>query len=72
MRQEYLCEKCGVESHVSLHENDDVWGVAQAIFVDHSKWSPNCDGGRDTLRILGEPFNARSGVVDGQPVEESK
>lgn len=52
MRVEYVCEKCGVESHVYAEDAADVWDVAQKIRVDHRKWSPECNG---DVRVLPPP-----------------
>ena len=40
--QSYLCEKCGVESHVYYEEGEDVISVVHKIEDDHAKWSPLC------------------------------
>ena len=43
MRQEYECEKCGVESHVIYNEHSDFYSVFKALLDDHKKCSPGCD-----------------------------
>lgn len=51
-RREFLCEQCGVESHVFLADSDDVYSGVQAIRDEHKKWSPECEGDLAKIKLL--------------------
>lgn len=42
MRQSYICDQCGVESHVDLGEDANFYEAVRRIRSDHHKWSPEC------------------------------
>lgn len=52
MRQEYLCEECGLESHVDLDSSQGVYANCEEIQRDHKKWSPECSGDLAAIRLL--------------------
>ena len=73
MRQEFLCEDCGVESYVDLPRglDEDALEVFEMIATEHNKWSPECDAANDRIRRLktmiveGEwPHTTRAGVLN--------
>lgn len=51
-RQSYLCEDCGVESHVDYDEDAVIYGNIEAIRADHRKWSPECAGDLAKIKLL--------------------
>lgn len=51
-RQEFLCDECGLESHIDLNPTDDVYTNCQLIKANHQKWSPECNGDLSTIRLL--------------------
>lgn len=57
MRQEYECEKCGVESHVNVDRHEDVMSVVYKLEADHKKWSPECDQPVRKLRVRNKGAN---------------
>lgn len=59
MRQEYLCDACGVESHVYLDEDEGVWSAVEKIKADHRKWSPECTGEPRVLVAIAPNNQAR-------------
>jgi len=40
--QGYVCDKCGVESHVYYQEEIEKEFIQQLVESDHQKWSPEC------------------------------
>jgi hypothetical protein len=52
MRQEFICERCGLESNVELAADESVYAACEAIRADHEKWSPECTGDLSTIRLV--------------------
>jgi len=50
-RQEYLCDDCGVESHVFIEEGVTILDFLSEIMDDHNKWSPECDIHINNIRL---------------------
>src|SRR5688500_1673658 len=48
-RQEFSCERCGVESHINLDSYGSVYENCERIRTDHQKWSPECAGDLSTI-----------------------
>ena len=61
MRQEYECEKCGVESHVIYNEHSDFYSVFKALLDDHRKWSPKCDADIYQIKVFREQNDSADG-----------
>lgn len=59
-RQEFLCNECGLESHVDLDPSADVYTNCELIKVNHQKWSPECKGDLSTIRLLDGLTSERS------------
>lgn len=51
-RQEFLCNECGLESHVDLDPSADVYTNCQLIKANHQKWSPECKGDLATIHLV--------------------
>ena len=49
--QEYKCESCNLESHVTYEEHAGVYEVFTDIFDDHRKRSPECKADRYNIKI---------------------
>lgn len=73
MRQEFICEHCGVESHVNLPRglDEDALVVLEMIAAEHKKWSPECEAPAETVKKLkaliveGEwPHTLNAGVLN--------
>jgi hypothetical protein len=54
-RQEYICDECGLESHVKFKESAGIIYVVHLIADDHKKWSPECKCPVDRLRCVQSP-----------------
>ena len=67
MRQEYLCVRCGVESHVDLDSDGSVYENCERIRANHQKRSPECTGDLSTIKLLNGP--QRSAL---QPEQQSQ
>lgn len=55
MRQEFVCERCGVESHIYLDSDESVYVSCEKIRKEHEKWSPECTGDLSTIKLLNQP-----------------
>lgn len=73
MRQEYICDECGLESHVDLARghDEDALKVLEIVNKDHNKWSPECGATAERVRLLktliasGEwPHTLEAGVLN--------
>lgn len=53
-RQEYLCDECGLESHVYYNDLSYLLEVVNLIDADHKKRSPKCSTPVSRLRIINE------------------
>ncbi len=53
-KQEYACDKCGVESHIFHDDHADVISVVHLMEEDHKKWSPECDLPVENLRVIND------------------
>lgn len=51
MRVEFICERCGLESHVEIAKDESVYVGCEAIRANHAKWSPECTGDLSTIRL---------------------
>ena len=63
MRQEFGCDRCGVESHVYLDSDESVYVGCQKIVAEHEKWSPECTGDLSTIRLL-KPIEREAETTD--------
>jgi hypothetical protein len=55
MNQPWHCEKCGTTGEVPLDDHADVWSGARIILAEHSRKSPRCYGGVDSIRVEAAP-----------------
>jgi hypothetical protein len=66
MIQEFICDKCGLESHVHIGEHEDVMTVVHKIEAEHKKWSPECSNGYRELRVVQAPEFQIGQIVEVQ------
>lgn len=52
MQVQWECDMCGKAGAAEADENSGVWEVYQSLMDDHCDRSPECVGGRDTIRII--------------------
>lgn len=52
MIQQFICDKCGLESHVHITEGEDVMSAVHKIEDEHKKWSPECTNNYRELRVI--------------------
>ena len=51
MKQEYFCEKCGLDSFVEQDEKSSVFQFINMLEDDHKKKSPECPVPVEQLKI---------------------
>lgn len=52
MRQEYFCEKCGLQGYIHVDEHEDVMSAVNKLEAGHYLWSPECDQPVRKLRVV--------------------
>lgn len=55
LRQNYMCNICGLKSFVTYHSQEDGFAVAIKIGNNHEAKEPTCPCGLDELIIVGKP-----------------
>ena len=58
-RQEYWCEKCGIESHILHNDHAGVGEVVYLLDDDHKKLSPECNNLVTKLIILNVAYDRK-------------
>jgi hypothetical protein len=72
-RTEFLCDRCGVESHVFIDKGEDVYSGCQKIVAEHEKWSPECMGDLSTIRLLAPTESSEaSHHIDATPASSNE
>lgn len=56
MKRSYICDKCGVESHVNLGDNPNFYEAVKGIRDDHYKWSPECAATKVQIPDVDDPI----------------
>jgi hypothetical protein len=49
---DWTCTQCRREGTVTYQRHAGVWEVFTALLDDHRRAAPNCNGGRDTIRVV--------------------
>jgi len=52
--QKWFCETCKMSGKVEYEEHEDVMSVVRKITDNHTKVSPQCNGGYSTIRVVNE------------------
>ena len=50
--QSYVCDECGLQSHITYSEREGVISGIHKIQADHKKWSPECQCPLEELRAV--------------------